>query len=174
RDGTEKKNKSPEKSFTATDRYTIEMPNGDRNLVIENTLAGIENDFVRVLSRIRARQTLNAFDRARLCFFVAAMHTRTIAMGEHWKEFQQSIHDQVVALEKQHNAPPVTSLETGEMVEHAHQHLIATGVVVQAPLLFQMQMSISVTNNELGFITSDTPCVWFNPEWYKLPPFYRS
>jgi hypothetical protein len=32
---------------------------------------------------------------------------------------------------------------------------------------------ILVTNDETGFITSDTPCVWFNPSLYKLPPFYR-
>jgi hypothetical protein len=95
-------------------------------------------------------------------------------MGDHWKEMQQRVHDQVVALEKLHDAPPVTSLETAEMVEHAHQHLVATGVEVQAPLLFRMPMTILVTSDKLGFITSDTPCVWFNPKWYKLPPFYRS
>jgi hypothetical protein len=80
------KKKSPEKSFTATDRYTIKLPGGKRDLTIENTLSGIENDFVNVLSRIRRRQNLNLPDRARLCLFVAAMHTRTIAMGEHWRK----------------------------------------------------------------------------------------
>ena len=40
RDGSKKKNKSPEKSFTASDRYTLKMPNGDRHLVIETTLLG--------------------------------------------------------------------------------------------------------------------------------------
>lgn len=174
KDGTTKKNKSPEKSFTATDRYTIKMPDGERNFVIENTLAGIENDFMRVLVRIRRRERLNLFDKARLCVFTAAMHTRTIAMGDHWKEMEQRVHDQVVALEKQHNAPPITSLVTAEMVEHAPQHLIAAGVEVQAPLLFRMPTTILVATDELGFITSDTPCVWFNPKWYKLPPFYRS
>lgn len=173
RDGSIKKNKAPEKSFTATDRYTIKMPNGERNLVIENTLAGIEREFMRVLARIRRRENLSLFDRARLCLFTAAMHTRTVAMGEHWKGFHQQIHDQVVALEKQHNAPPVTSLETAEMVEHAHQHLVETGVEIQAPLLFPMPMTIMVASDELGFITSDNPCVWYNPTAYKLPPMMR-
>jgi hypothetical protein len=94
-------------------------------------------------------------------------------MGDHWKRFEQEVHEKVVALEKQHNAPPISSLETAEMVEHAHQRLVATGVEVQAPLLFQMPMTIMATDDNLGFITSDTPCVWFNPGWYKLPPLYR-
>ncbi len=36
-----------------------------------------------------------------------------------------------------------------------------------------MRMVTLVTNDEIGFITSDTPCVWFNPNLYKVPPFYR-
>lgn len=174
KDGNVKKNKSPEKSFTATDKYTIKMPNGDRDLTLETTLGRLENDFTQVLTRIRRRDNLTVLDRARLCFFTAAMHTRTVAMGEHWKQMQQEMHDKVVALEKEHNAPPVTSLETANMVEYAHQQLIAMGVQVQAPMLFRMAMTVFVTGDDLGFVTSDTPCVWFNPNWYKLPPLYRS
>jgi hypothetical protein len=174
RDGSEKTKKSPEKSFVATDKYTIKLPSGSRSLIIENTLGGIESDFVGVLSRIRGRQKLNLLDRARLCLFVAAMHTRTVAMGEHWKGQYQNLHDVVTALEKAHGAPATTSLATGRLVEHAHQHIIATGLEVEAPLLFKMQMAVLVTDSEVGFITSDNPCVWFNPTLRRLPPFYRS
>src|SRR5690606_22800790 len=38
----------------------------------------------------------------------------------------------------------------------------------------QMYMSILCTDDEIGFITSDNPCVWFDPEAYKRPPIYRS
>ncbi len=174
RDGSDKAKKSPEKSFVASDRYTVKLPNGERNLVIEQTLSGIENDFVRVLTRIRRREKLTAHDRARLCVFAAAMHTRTLAMGDHWKKTHQELHEKVVALEKHHNAEPVTSFETATMVEYAPQLLLATSLDIQPPLLFQMALSIMVSDDELGFITSDMPCVWFNPEAYKLPPFYRS
>jgi hypothetical protein len=173
KDGTARKNKSPEKSFTTTDKYTIKMPNGERNLVIENTLAGIENHFVGVLGRIRRRENLTPLDRARLCLFTAAMQTRTNPMGQHWKQNFQRVHNQVVALEKKCNALPGTSLEMAEMVENAHQHLIESSWAVQAPLLFRMPMSILVADDDLGFITTDNPCVWFNPNWYKMPPFLR-
>jgi hypothetical protein len=174
KDGSTKRNKAPEKSFTESDIYTIAMPNGERNLTLETTLGRLESDFTQVLTRIRRRENLTVLDRARLCFFTAAMHTRTVAMGEHWKQQQQEHHDKVVALEKEHNAPPVTSLETANMVKYAHQQLIAVGVPVLAPMLFRMRLSILVTNDDVGFITSDTPCVWFNPNWYKMPPLYRS
>jgi hypothetical protein len=174
RDGSEKKKNSPEKSFISTDRYAIKLPSGERDLVIENTLGGIENDFVNVLSRIRRRHNLNLLDKARLCLFVAAMHTRTIAMGEHWREQNKRLHETVVALEQAHGAEPATSLQTAELVEKAHQHIIATGIEVEAPLLMQMHITVLVTDSELGFITSDSPCVWFNPTLHKLPPFYRS
>lgn len=174
KDGSVKKNKSPEKSFTANDIYTINVPSHKRDLTLETTLARLESDFAQTLVRIRRREDLNALDRVRLCAFCAAMHTRTVAMGEHWKQQQQAMHDQVVALETEHNAPAITSLETANMVKYAHQQLIASGVQIQTPLLFGMPPTILVTNDELGFITSDTPCVWFNPNWYKMPPFYRS
>jgi hypothetical protein len=37
KDGKTKTKRSPEKSFTASDRYTIKMPNGDRDLTLETT-----------------------------------------------------------------------------------------------------------------------------------------
>jgi Protein of unknown function (DUF4238) len=173
KDGTQKKNKSPEKSFTASNRYTITMPNGDRNLVIENTLGGIENQFVGVLGRVRRREHLTPRDRAHLCLFTAAMHTRSIAMGEHWKEFYQGVHNQVVALEKKRKAPPATSLETADLVKHAHPYLVQSGVEVLAPMLFKMPMSILVADDGVGFVTSDNPCVWNVPNAHRMPPGLR-
>jgi hypothetical protein len=174
RDGSSKKRKAPEKSFTETDWYTIKLPNGERDLTIEKTLGGIENEFIQILPRIRRREKLNIVHKAKLCVFVAAMHTRSKAQGEHFKQFHQRLHDQVVALEKKHNSSPTTSLETAELVEQTFPNLVETGVKVMAPMLFQMAMTIMCCTDDVGFITSDTPCVWFNPEIHKLPPFYRS
>jgi hypothetical protein len=174
RDGSQKRRRSPEKSFTGTDKYTIHLPDGSRNLAIENALGDIENQFVGVLDRLDRRDDITLEDKVHLCAFSAAMHTRTTAMGVHWKNQVRHLHEMVVDMEKAHNVEPQTSLDTAEMVEHAHQHLIAEGIVTQVPLLYQMAMTIMVTEDAVGFITSDTPCVWFNPDWYKLPPFYRA
>ena len=173
KDGTQKKKKSPEKSFRANNRYTITMPNGDRNLVIENTLAGIEHRFMNVLSRIRRRERLTPLDKAHLCLFTAAMHTRSIATGEHWKKLHEGVHRQVVALERKRNAPPATSLDTADLVKHAHPYLVESGIEILAPMLFKMPLSILVTDDELGFVTSDNPSVWNVPNAHRLPPGLR-
>ncbi|HEV7510120.1 MAG TPA: hypothetical protein VGO27_00375 [Candidatus Acidoferrum sp.] len=40
------------------------------------------------------------------------------------------------------------------MVKHAHPYLVESGIEVLAPMIFAMPMSILVTDDELGFITS--------------------
>ena len=165
--------KSPEKSFVETDKYTIKLPSGNRSLLIESTLAQTESDFLNVLRRIRPGQRLNAVDRACLCTFTAAMQARTIRKGEHWKHKNEHLHDTVVVMEKAHAVEPHTSLQTKNLVDYAHQHIIAMAITQPTPLLFQMPMTIITTDDEDGFITSDAPCVWFNPKLHTFPPFYR-
>src|ERR1700687_1604381 len=174
KDGASKTKRSPEKSFTATDKYTIRLPNGERNLVIENTLAKVESDFVTVLAKVRRHQKLSAGDRARLCIFAAAMHSRPVSTGEHWKRQMTNLHEMVVDMERAQELKPIRSLETARRVELAHQDAIVNSLRFETPLLFKMQMAVLLTDDGLGFITSDRPCVWFNPSLYKLPPFYRS
>jgi hypothetical protein len=95
-------------------------------------------------------------------------------MGDHWKSQMTELHEKVVALEKHFEAKPSTSLETAEMVQNAPQYIVDVGVSTQTPLLFQMAMTIMLCADDIGFITSDTPCSWFNPTWYKRPPLFRS
>jgi hypothetical protein len=174
RDGSSRKKKSPEKSFTASNRYTVTLPNGDESLIVENTLAGLENDFVSVRTKVEERRELTQGDRVTLCSFAAVMHSRTRRAGDHWKGFFEQLHNIVSSLERQHNAEPATSLQTQRMVEIAPQHLVMSSLEIITPMLFAMEMSILVTDDELGFITSDSPSVWFNPKAYTFPPMLRS
>lgn len=59
------------------------------------------------------------------------------------------------------------------VVKHAHPYLVESGIEVLAPTLFKMPMSILVTDDEVGFVTSDNPCVWNVPGAHKLPPGLR-
>jgi hypothetical protein len=174
KDGGQPFRRSPEKSFTATDKYTIKMPNGERNLIIENTLDELESKFVRVRDLIGKREPLSDLDRATLCLFTAAMHSRTNKAGEHWRKTQQEMHDQVVAMEKAMGAEPHTSLETAALLENAHQFFLAMSLESEAPLYFQMNLTILFAHDPIGFITSDAPCSWYNPKAHTMPPFYRS
>ena len=165
--------RSPEKSFRETDKYTIRLPNGKRNLLIEDTLGEIETNFIRVLPKVRKSQKLSASDRAHLCVFAAAMHSRTKSMGIHWTKQMNHLHEVVLDMEQAPNVRPGLSQQTARMVELAHQQVIANSLEFEPPLLFQMEMAILMTDDVNGFITSDRPCVWFNPSLYKFPPIYR-
>ena len=173
-DGSKKKNKSPENSFVSNDHYTIKLPSGERNLIVEDTLAGLESNFVQVLPKIRKQEPLTDDDRIHLILFTAAMHSRSKAMGKWFKNTNTDLHEMVVAMEQQHNLKPSTSLQTQKLVDHANAAAIPMLMQAEAPMLGIMQMSVLVTDDPLGFITSDTPVVWFNPEAYKWPPLYRS
>jgi hypothetical protein len=174
KDGTSRKKRSPEKSFTSTDRYTITMPDGTRDLTVENTLAGLEDRFARLRPRIRREEKLAQRDRLDLCLFTAAMQGRTIRAGDHLRSNQQKLYDQVSSMERQYNIEPDKSRQLAEMMDRAPQDNVMLSLDNQAPLYFAMEMTILITDDPVGFITSDTPCVWRNPQAHTMPPFYRS
>jgi hypothetical protein len=174
RDGVQKKKKAPKNVFVENEKYTIRLTNGSRDLVIEDTLMRTEDAFMAVLPKIKERRKLDAEDIARLCISVAAMHVRTNTMGKHFEKFFGDIHKLVVKSERAHNAPAVTSLETKDMAEYAHQRMIQATLETVPQMLFRMSLAILETDDDLGFITSDTPCMLFDPDAYKRPPGVRS
>jgi hypothetical protein len=54
------------------------------------------------------------------------------------------------------------------------QEMIGPTIQIVMPILARMHIAVLCTNDALGFITSDHPCTWFDPEAYKLQPIYRS
>jgi Protein of unknown function (DUF4238) len=174
KDGKRKQKRSPEKSFRANDRYTITLADGSRDLALEDSLSSIEDDFAKVLTRVCRRETLEERDRACLCFFAAVMTSRTLAFGEHWREFFQTLNRQVSKQEKKHQSEPSSSLETARLVALAPQFAVASSISAAAPLLFRMCMTVLYTEDEIGFITSDNPCIFYNPSAYKMPPGLRN
>jgi hypothetical protein len=59
-----------------------------------------------------------------------------------------------------------------ELVNHPIQNLLSATVVQLSPLLHKMKFLVLETRRSTGFITSDNPCVWFDPAVYQKPrPF---
>ena len=54
------------------------------------------------------------------------------------------------------------------------QHTLGPDMAAEFPLLMGLKCFVLCTTSEIGFITSDAPVVWFDPEWHKKPPLYRS
>jgi hypothetical protein len=175
KDGQEKRKRSPKKAFVSTDVYTIRLPNGERELIVEDTLARIEGKFVTLVEhKISKEYSLDSQDKANLCIFAAAMFSRVDPQSTTYVNFLQEVHEKVTRMEEAHNAEPRTSIEIAAMLESARPRLVATSLPLLAPTYFGMSMGIFVAPPTDHFITSDSPTVWYNPDAYKWPPFWRS
>jgi hypothetical protein len=60
------------------------------------------------------------------------------------------------------------------VAERPMQTMLPTMVRTEIPLLTRLDMLVLTSPDAAaGFITSDYPCVWFDPEAYRRPPFYQ-
>ena len=64
--------------------------------------------------------------------------------------------------------------EVREVASNTMQHLLPPMISEEMMGLVRMQCVVFCTEHENGFITSDAPVVWFDPEGYKRPPLFRS
>jgi hypothetical protein len=174
-DGSSKKNKSPKKSFTETDFYTVQLADGSRNLVIEDSLSVIEDRFTRLRREaISHDHHLDPEARGLLCVFTAMMFFRTKVERRSLTKGFTDLHEMTESLEQQFQpeGQAVASQETARWKDYGHQFLIGHAINTISEALFQMHACIFVAAQQ-RFITSDSPCVWFNPEAYKWPPMFR-
>lgn len=175
--------------------YTISSPDGSRNLVLEKSLGVLEDKFVALRrNNLKKMKPLNSERKALLCEFVAAMLTRTPAFRAHhknqWSMLSEKMDTMMKAVEgmsanermRMHTERPATNgNDTGldyeqvkDLAENPLQHMMLPWIVKLTPLLYRMNLLILCTNDPTGFITSDDPCVWFDPEACKRPPFYQT
>lgn len=168
KENKEVRRKSPKKSFTSNDRYTVHLRDGERNLDVENYLGRIEADFNGVLLAVRRWQNLSTMHRAKLAVFTAAMMGRAPAQSDSFRRQLQPLEE---IIEKA--GTPDQAKELLEYIQNHPAHYTTATIEASAPMLFNMVSSILITNDATGFITSDNPAVMFNPNAYKLPPYYR-
>lgn len=170
----EVRRRSPANSFTETDRYTVRLQDGTRDLTVEHTLGDIESDFQGALDTIRLKQPLTVIERARICAFTAAMMGRSKQQGD-WLLKQQRDHLELVKeLERTHNAEPIASRELEDALKNYHAQVVVVAIESITPVLFGMNLTILTTDDPLGFITSDAPAVMYNPKTYALGAFTGS
>jgi hypothetical protein len=183
RGGGKGERSSPRRTFTEQDFYTLPGAHGGRDLSIENALGAIEGAFVTVRNGgLRQGRPLSDRDSIDLCGFVAAMLTRTTRFTDHHRGQWSETLRQMEYLER---APPGVKARgsgvpsgTGRsmgiedvraMAEFTAQANVSQMVPVLVPLLCAMNLTIIETNSTPGFITSDAPCVWFDPFAQLMP-----
>jgi hypothetical protein len=193
RDGTAAQRKAPVKIFHENDLYTMTTQSGDRDLSIEHSLSHLESDFARLRrDKLSKQLPITEEEKLVLCMFMAAMYGRTKVYGDHAKRqwgkvvaMGQRMADWAKTATREElkgatrvwnelsgNGPSATFDDVKKELTQPYPTILTTLVTRVAPSLMKWPMLIIETSSTLGFITSDNPCVWFDPELYKPnPPF---
>jgi Protein of unknown function (DUF4238) len=194
KDGTDPRRKAPENIFHETDMYTIRRSDGERDLRLEKGLQQLETQFASIRrKKLTRHDILTRDEHFLLCVFIAASRARTRVqrelLREQWREplkqMDRMIEWMKAATPEQKQAAPRASLSPknlGQTMTHEQvrrvvgqplQTMLSSMIVAEAPLLTKLDFAIYETDDDLGFITSDHPCTWFDPEAYKRPPIWR-
>lgn len=194
KDGNEHHRRAPSNIFKETDLYTIKRPDGGRDLRLEHGLSELETAFATIRKEFLARRRqLPAPRRLKLMAFVAAMQARTPALRNHHLKFWKEVHGVGERIERRMervnaegkepvavSAPPsdgrpsMTMDDVRRVISSPMEHTLVPYIAAQLPFLMLMRCRILCGASEPGFITSDAPVVWFDPEWHRKPPLFRS
>lgn len=186
--------KAPNNIFHETDMYTVQI-DGRRDLRLENGLSTVESKFVHIRNEVLyKRRPLSEEDRIWLLIFIATAKARTRAMRDHQKEQWGRLLEKMNRMQDRiDNATPEelnrlvahapVASGTGETISHESvkamaetplQTALPIFISTQLKMLLRMKLAILYHDFKPGFITSDEPCVWFDPEAYKYPALFRS
>ncbi len=192
--------KSPKNIFEETDFYTIHRADGARDLVLEDGLCGLEGAFVTIRHKLARHEKLTRREYAHLLAFVAAMDSRTKATREfdrgQWQkvldlmdryeeawqrstpEQRQSMAGMTGGLTRKHRhergEPTLGYDDVKTLVANPMEHNFGARMNSLLPFLERMNLVIIETADPVGFITSDDPCVIYDPEAYKRSPMFRA
>jgi len=189
-DGSEGHYSSPKKLFTEEEFYTIVDKNGGRDVSLEQDLRQLEDRFAKVRDkRLIFEERVTLEEGVCVFEFMIAMSFRTPAHRERRRLEWQNVLD--FMLEAQQNAghaslghsptvrysfspdPRTPSLSVDDvrrLVEAPVQHSLAIEMSTYLPLMAGMKMLVMRTDDSIGFITSDDPCVWINENVNQGPP----
>lgn len=191
------KKKAPDNIFHETDLYTIWDETGKRDLTIEHGFSGLEKLFTDIRrKKLSYKKQLIHDEHFIICIFIASMHARTKSklnhLSEMWKPALNMMDDMIkhmeTATEQQKEdisrmskfpsldkkSEKLSYEDVQTLVNKPMESMMLSLIKTEAPLLEKLDFAILCTNSEQGFISSDDPCTWTDPEAYKRPPIYQS
>ncbi|MDP9124403.1 MAG: DUF4238 domain-containing protein [Pseudomonadota bacterium] len=195
KDGSNVKRRAPANLFTENDMYTVPADDGGRDLYLEHGFSTLEDKFTRVRNlKFNKRVWPTQEEMAWVMMFVATARMRTQAfrdfhrkqwggLRERLEEMQSTVRDMNARGEKVEFGTPLEGSTSGgglgiedlkQLEQFPVQMMIGRNARAIVPLLMKMRVAVLCTDDPIGFVTTDDPCTWFNPEAYKLPPMYRS
>lgn len=172
KDGKNVKKRAPVNLFTERHLYTIEFE-GKKDFSIEQDLSQIEGRFVQVMKVIEKKKPLSGHEHAYLCIFVAAQLQRTLRFKRNQEGFIQQLIDHGTQIALAHGVTDSKQVKDWtEYKKDIHKLNLVEGLPFLANILQQMKIAFLCSPNKLKypFITSDDPCVLFNPDlqWQRF------
>lgn len=173
KDGGSIRRKSPRSLFAAADFYTTYDLDGNRVLDLEHKLKQIEDRFVGLRdTKLRNHEPLGESDRMTLALFAATAFARTKREKQGGQQIWRDYLDMVDEL------PP----ELSQAVKKTQEYQDVLRLHKDQPLLYHLYLFVNTagrylyylncaiyeTNLKPGLITSDNPCIWFDPSVYDL------
>jgi hypothetical protein len=70
--------------------------------------------------------------------------------------------------------PSLSVCQVRQIAAKPIQHMLLSVVEQDLPVLNRMNLTIFATDSDPGFITSDFPCIWFDPADGRRPLMLRS
>jgi hypothetical protein len=173
--------------------YTVWTDDGQRDLTLETKLLKpLEEEFSKIRrNKLSKRLSLSSEELLCLCMFAAAMCTRTKAFGTHQSEVwnrvvdmterMQRAKDEATDEQRANMAKMLSSPQADEknsftleevrrLAEQPIQEMLPSYVTELGSMLFKTPSVVLETSSVAGFVTSDDPCVWFDPANYRKPP----
>ena len=188
RNGQNPKQKSPRSTFTEDEMYTLTASDGERDLRLENGLGTIESRFGSIrTSKLNNRRPLTSEEWYWICLFAATLHLRTANTRDNMlkgfeklkamtvDKFPPNWEEMKVSEEPQNPDfyYPVPS-DFDNLKQNITQSLIENAASYLAPRLASMNAVILCTKHPIGFITTDAPSTWIDPESYNRHPLRSS
>lgn len=193
--GENGRKKSPAKLFTETDIYSVPLPDGQRDLTLEHGFQQLEDMFTRIRRlRLEKKKTITPDDAFVLHLFVATARARTASYRDFHRnqfgglrekledfsiDYKSATEEEKQAMRRASsfsvgNGERLSISDIKKMEDFPIQGMLAPTLRAVLPIFEKMSMAILCTNDNIGFITSDNPVTWFDPDAYRLPPLQRS
>jgi len=171
----------PENILVENHFYTITLKNGEKSVIVEDTLAKIEGEYSTIFEQKLSKDIfLTAEERAKVSIFIAALYLRTspyreslkgaftqLKTGmEDWKkQFEANPHAKRMAQNTPSSGDSITLGELDQYLDNfneEHSVSMITQLPKIAQIIFDMKWSIWKDKNN-NFVTSDNPLVLLRP-----------
>ncbi len=189
------RNRAPKNLFRETEMYTIKLASGHRDLRLEHGLAELESFFADIARDLLPNHIdISIENKMKLSAFTAAMQARTPKQRGHFQGLWQGVLENMEALEAEMQArtpqerkaiasatlkpsrsePSIGIDEVRHLAATPIQRTLVPIIETQVPILATMNLAFFEVADPHAFITSDAPCVWFDPDAHKRPFPYNS